>query len=90
MRAVNEYFLMTYELQPERFASLLINVCCDGASVNMGVYNGACARMKENRVWLLVIHCANPRLELAPQDAFKKNDSFKSIYEFMREIWTTF
>ena len=59
-----------YKLE-DRFTPLLISHCADSASVNMGRYNGACTQIKAyGQSWLLVIHCANHRLELAIADVY--------------------
>ena len=88
--AFDSAFMDTYNVPPERFSSLLISVCCDGASVNMGQYTGACTQLKEDRDWLLVIHCANHRLELALKDAFKADTSFQDVDEIMTQIYYMF
>lgn len=85
-KAFDSAFIDSYNMSSEWFSTLLINVCCDGASVNMGQYTGACSQLKESREWLLVIHCANHRLELAMKDAFKADSAFKDIDEIMTQI----
>ncbi len=47
----------------------LITATADGASVNFGVYNGVLMQLSHTRGWLLTIHCANHRVELAFKDA---------------------
>ena len=50
----------TYKIPLDHFVNLMISVCADGASVNMGIYTGACSQIKNNgQDWLLKIHCAN-------------------------------
>ena len=71
-RAVDETFTTDYKAKRE-YADHLVTVCADGASVNMGIYNGAVTKIKESRPWLLNIHCSNHRLELAVQGAFEED-----------------
>ena len=33
----------TYKIHLDYFVNLMISVCADGASVNMGIYTGPCA-----------------------------------------------
>ena len=61
-RAVDETITTDYKADRE-YADHLVSVCTDGASVNMGIYNGAVTKIKETRPWLLDIHCSNHRLE---------------------------
>ena len=42
----------------DRYLRRLISVCCDGASINMGKYNGVASQLKRVRLWLLIIHWA--------------------------------
>ena len=73
-RAFDETLKDDYQLHSNngnRFTYLLVSHCADGASVNMGRYNGACTLMRnDEREWLLIIHCSNHRLELAIADAY--------------------
>ena len=54
-------FLTCYDLSPEKFQNLLIGVCADGASVNMGVHSGVCTVLKKDRPWLIIMQCMNHR-----------------------------
>ena len=55
--------------------SLLLN--CDGVSVNMGAYSHLGALIKENALWLALVHCLNHRIKLALQDAFENSVFFR-------------
>ena len=58
----------------------LINVNLDGASVNMGIYNGVAAQLQErNGPHLMVTHCINHNLELAIMD-MRKQESYISEF----------
>lgn len=88
--AFDDAFLNVYEVPAERFENLLVGVCADGASVNMGRISGACTQMKLQRPWLLVVHCVNHRLELAVGDSFKSNGAFKILDEMMVNVFYLF
>ena len=44
--------------------------------------------MKEDREWLIVIHCSNHRLELSMKDAFELDSEFKSVDQILLEMFT--
>jgi len=88
--AFDQAFTKEYGLADDRFGSLLIGVCADGASVNMGRLHGACTEMKSNRIWLKIIHCVNHRLELAMGDAFSSNKAFENLDNMMIKIFYLF
>ena len=50
----------------------------DGASVNTGKYRGFLTQLKNERPWLITIHCVNHRIELAVKEAMN--------IPFIREI----
>ena len=63
--AFNNTMKDTYEIPLDYFVNLIIPMCAYGASVNMGIYTGACTQIKNNGLdWLLKIHYANRCLEL--------------------------
>ena len=74
----------------ERFEILLISVCADGATVNMGRVNGACIQLKSQRAWLIVTHCSNHRLELVVSDAFSLDNSFNDLNTQLADIFRLF
>ncbi len=49
----------------------------------MGKYSGVLTQMKNQRPWLLTIHCANHRVELAVKSAFDI-PAFKDVEEFYK------
>ena len=63
------------------YETKLVSMTSDGASVNFGKKTGLMTRMSENRVWLIKIHCANHRIELAMKDAIK-GTSFQEVDVF--------
>ena len=85
-RAVDETMTTDYKAERE-YADHLISVCADGASVNMGIYNGAVTKIKETRPWLLDIHCSNHRLELALQGAFEEDAAFANIDNLLMQLY---
>ena len=59
----------------------LVSCTADVASVNMGKYSGVLTQMKNEQPWLLTIHCANYRIELAIKSAFDI-PVFKDVEDF--------
>ena len=43
----------------------------------MGKYNGVTSQLQRTRLWLLIIHCVNHRLELA----FEEDSSFAEMID---------
>ena len=57
------------------FKYKLIGATADGASVNFGRIDGLLKKLeRDDRPWLVKIHCANHRVELAVKDAFAGSD----------------
>ena len=59
----------------------LVCLNMDGASVNMGQYNGVAALFKREIPPVIAIHCVAHKLELAVHDAVKKENYIKGKYE---------
>ncbi len=57
----------------------------DGANVNFGHLSGLLTRIGKEREWLLKVHCANHRVELAVKGAFK-GSGFEVVDEFINKI----
>ena len=70
-----------FNLPEDVYRHKVISATADGASVNMGKYTGVLTQLKSDRPWLLMIHCANHRVELAVKSAFDIPE-FKAIDEF--------
>ena len=68
-------------LTPADYHTKFIGCTSDGASVNFGRKTGLMTRFAEHRGWLIKIHCANHRIELAVKDAVKESD-FTNVDEF--------
>ena len=62
----------------------------DGANVNMGIYSGVLTHLRQERDWLVMIHCANHRLELVLKDAVKQFQPFREIDIFYTDMWRLF
>lgn len=61
-------------MDQESFTKKVVSCTADGASVNFGKYKGVLTQMKDQgRPWMLMIHCANHRIELAVKEAFNIN-----------------
>ena len=67
------------------YQTKLISVTSDGASVNFGKNTGLLTQMSAEREWLLKIHCANHRIELAVKDAFKES-AFDEVDRFYNAL----
>jgi hypothetical protein len=65
----------------EDYQNKVVSATADGASVNMGCYRGVLTQLKD-RVWLLILHCINHRIELAVKDSFKEESAFDEVEEF--------
>ena len=74
----------------EEDARKLVSMCADGASVNMGIYNGALALIQLDIPWLIKIHCALHCLELAVKDACESYPHFTTVNDMMTSIYTMF
>ena len=85
-RDVAETNTTDYKAERE-YVDRLVSVCADGASVNMGIYNGAVTKIKETRPCLLDIHCSNHRLDLVVQGAFEKDASFANIDNLLMQLY---
>ena len=68
----------------------VVSATADGANVNLGVYSGVLTQMKQERDWLVIIHRANYRLELALKDAVKQFQPFREIDSFYKDLWNLF
>lgn len=64
----------------------LIGAGCDGASVNLGVNDSVATRLRENRPYVMTVHCVAHRLELGAQSALKQNTTLNTIYEILKKI----
>ena len=53
-----------FYMSSDEFQSKVVSATADGASVNFGQYSGVLSQLKEDRPWMLKIHCINHRVEL--------------------------
>ena len=74
-------------MSPEEYKVKMVSATADGASVNTGIYTGVLTQLAENRDWLLSIHCANHRVELAFKSAIGESP-FKVCYETYMSVYT--
>ena len=72
-----------FAMLPEQFQGKLISCTADITSVNTGKYNGVLTQLKRERPWLITIHCANHRIELAAKSAFHISE-FQANGEFYK------
>jgi hypothetical protein len=90
MRAIHNTFKQQLMLSEETFKYRLVSATSNGASVNTGCNNGLIKQLKDSHSWLLGIHCASHRLELAIKDSLMKNAHFKELHDFLVVIYYTF
>lgn len=73
------------------FTKKLISATADGASVNTGQYTGVLKQLTDdNRAWLITIHCALHRVELALKDSLLKNKLFTDVKDFLTTLYHMF
>ncbi|XP_064597900.1 zinc finger protein 862-like [Liolophura sinensis] len=69
------------------YKNMLICATADGASVNTGTYNGVLTQLKEERPWLVTMHCVSHRVELAIKDSICKQPQFEAVKDFMVDLF---
>ncbi|XP_065678256.1 zinc finger protein 862-like [Hydra vulgaris] len=69
-------------LTADAYKNKLVSATSDGASVNLGMYNGVLTQMKNNRTWLVKMHCVNHRLELAIKDSARNIVQYRDCDQF--------
>ena len=77
-KGIDSIFKVDGPLPLEDYQTKMVSCTADGASVNFGTKNGLLTQLDSDRGWLIKIHCANHRIELAIKDAMK-NSSFNEI-----------
>ena len=89
--AFDEMIKDTYKIPLGRFVNLIISVSTDGASVNMGIYTGACTQIKnDGQYWLLKIHCAYHCLKLAIASVYTGQPDYKIVDSSLLNIYQLF
>ena len=71
----------------EELVKKLVAIATDGASVMTGVNNGMVVRIKEDRTYILGIHCMAHRLELSYKDATKKHNLHQDISSLLAGLY---
>ena len=77
-------------LSDDEYMHKLVSATSDGASVNTGAYNGVLTQLSTTRGWLLTVHCANHRVELAFKSALQKSnlnvcdELYQAIYTLLK------
>ena len=78
------------QLEARSYTDKVVSATADGASVNTGIYRGVLTQLSESRPWLLTIHCANHRIELAFKAAMNKSsfkvcdDIYRTTYQLLK------
>jgi hypothetical protein len=65
----------------------IVALGCDGASVNTGVKRGIGAQLKSEKPYILTVHCAGHRLELALKKVFKESEPFQTIKKCANNVY---
>lgn len=78
------------KLSEDYYKNELASATTDGASVNTGAYNGILTQLSHTRGWLLTVHCANHRVELAFKSALQNSnlnvcdELYQTIYSLLK------
>ena len=79
--AIDSIFGPTGNIPLTDYRTKLVSCTADVANVNMGQISGLLTHIGHDRDWMLKIHCANHRVELAVKGAFKET-KFLRVDEF--------
>ena len=74
-------------MNPDTYKNACIGATADGAAVNFGKNKGVLTRLRNERPWLLRIHCASHRFELALKESALKQTAFKAIIDLMVALY---
>ena len=69
---------------------MLVGMCADGASVNLGQSGGVVAKLRERKPHLIDIHCMAHRLELALKEVQKQNNMVAKVDTVLNHIYATY
>lgn len=90
-QSIDNTFLEKIKISNDTYSVKLVSATSDGASVNMGIYTGLMARLRnDGRPWLVSIHCASHRSELALKDSLMKQNGFKEMKELLTVLFYLF
>ena len=82
--AINSIFGPSGNVPIGDYLTKLVSCTADGANVNFGHLSGLLTRIGKEREWLLKVHCANHRVELAVKGAFK-GSAFEGVDDFYQQ-----
>jgi len=86
--ALDDAFVKKLDSPKEKYVSMMVAATADGASVNMGQYNGVLVQLvKDSRPWLLKIHCVSHRAELGIKDSMANEKSFEPVKETLQGLY---
>ena len=70
-------------MSSNEFQLTVVSATADGASVNLGQHSGVLEQLKEDRPWMLKIHCINQRVELSVKSTFSNLllDNMDKLYQ---------
>ena len=63
----------------EKWRKMVVFLCADGASVNMGKKNGVAAKLKTSLDYIIAVHCIAHRLELGVSKSLQDHPRLKRL-----------
>ncbi|ELU04632.1 hypothetical protein CAPTEDRAFT_198081 [Capitella teleta] len=85
--AIDDAFLKKLGMTADNYKNSCVGATADGVYVNFGRNTGVLTRMKEERPWLLAVHCASHRFELAMKESIHAQTDFKAMCDLMIGIY---
>ena len=71
----------------KKYNDKLVGLNLDGASLNTGRMNGLGKLVRDEALWVKIVHCFNHRLELAIKDAFTITTFYHNIDEILTKLY---
>jgi hypothetical protein len=85
-KSVENALIEKLKMTKEAMVHKMVSAVADEASVNMGHKTGMLTQLKEERKWLLSIHCICHRVELAFRDSLMGFKELTDVKDFMVSI----
>jgi hypothetical protein len=70
-------------MNPATYQNTCIGAIANGIAVNFGKNKGILTRLRNERPWIVHIHCTSHRFELALKESALKQTAFKAIIDLM-------
>ncbi len=74
----------------EEWKEKLVACGTDGAAVMTGSKTGVVSRLREERTYILGVHCMAHRLELAFKDVMKTNSHYRKVEDLLPGLFTLY